>query len=335
MNYLYLVAWKVSGGTSLWDGEDIELYEDENCRCLFTKSPNSHLTSVDRGRAIRENILGGHWDEETLKIHIEKIQESRHETSNGQLFLIYEGKGEIECTITAPSRTFSNFIVAFDAISPMPLKSEHDRILNSIRTALIIEGRHAPVFEKIAEEVFVRTEDGKEIHSINCTAFGEISVLSSLTSDNIRNIRSRIRTIYASSELKSVTRLVTQYVDSKDNKLRSFISSWSALEILLGKIYRKENLDANETKSEGKFPEPYVMARFKFVRDFLFPMASEKEHAEDALVFNRIKKIRDNLVHGKDVSDRSLPIHETVGLTVKYLSAYLSNDPSDTKQPHA
>jgi len=180
-------------------------------------------------------------------------------------------------------------------------------------------------------------EHGKPHHVFNMEV-GEarLVVSSPLTQDQIRDGQDWYSKLATSASLSRVWRLLVASLGFADDRLRGFMNSWSALEILVNKLFaRYSTLFFNELRS-GEHPEvrslyvdrisnvmkdKYRLAdKFAIVASYLAPAEADA----DFVVFERIKSQRDALMHGQDVTDSALHVAAAQGLAQKYLRLHLA-----------
>jgi hypothetical protein len=112
-----------------------------------------------------------------------------------------------------------------------------------------------------------------------------------------------------------VTRLLSDSLLAKENKLKSFVAAWTSLEVFINKFSSK-----SPEFSEGKAPAaekiPFLVARFNSAAEN-FDL-EEREAKQGGL--KKIKAIRDKLIHyGEDVPESSFLIEETHNLIRAFL----------------
>jgi hypothetical protein len=130
--------------------------------------------------------------------------------------------------------------------------------------------------------------------------------------------------------------LLIQAISRDTDKLRRFISGWSALEILVNKVFSEyeklfiQNLigTAPTGHTQRYFDRiRYVMQdKYRITDKFVIVVAclGENESTEsDIDDFESIKEKRDSLLHGNLIDESSLPINETIRLLKKYLSRHI------------
>jgi mRNA-degrading endonuclease YafQ of YafQ-DinJ toxin-antitoxin module len=126
--------------------------------------------------------------------------------------------------------------------------------------------------------------------------------------------------------------------DTKSDKLRGFIFGWTALEILVHKAFRTyvdqflaPVAQAEHVKLREQFlrrlkevmNDKYRLTdEFLVVTSILFPDVPTEKVESDTALFERLKTVRDALLHGKAVDETSLPVSELQGLLQRYVLAH-------------
>jgi hypothetical protein len=136
--------------------------------------------------------------------------------------------------------------------------------------------------------------------------------------------------------LSRVYKLLIQAISRDNDELRRFIFGWSALEILINKVFSEyekqfvQNLlgahPANHTLRYFDRVREVMEGKYRMVDKFIIVAAciGNNGFETDIQNFIKIKKIRDTLLHGEVINEKSLPISETVGLLQKYILRHTS-----------
>jgi hypothetical protein len=135
------------------------------------------------------------------------------------------------------------------------------------------------------------------------------------------------------------------------DRLKAFVSGWTALEILIEKsfktyeqIFLSPLTNAEQPTLRERFlgritdvmKDKYRLTdKFLAVAAVLFPAVADAEVQEDYKKFCRLKGLRDSIFHGDEFSERDLPVHELAELLRKYLVAYIEmpSQPLIRKRP--
>jgi hypothetical protein len=158
---------------------------------------------------------------------------------------------------------------------------------------------------------------------------------SPITAEVIETARFYALSLLQSPNLNSVVRLYNQSIDEGSDALRSFLSVWAGLEILINKTfswYESMFIESIKQGASSHALDSYLdrvsdvmsdkfrlVDKFTIVSHFLANTSSE----EDLEKFKRIKKIRDRLIHGAEIPETDLPVQETQDLLLRYLPKHI------------
>jgi len=342
MRFIFLSAHKVLGVTLKPGDPDVPLYEspDEGLFVFMTGDLSNHYQLLDRQTALAVMLLSGKVkqplpdDFQNQLLHeIGAVQKQRSGTSEGAANVVVQIRGDVEAAITGLRRDIADFILCFDAFDKKALASRLQPTVMSALAGLSIGGRGDYDFEAISSGSYLINDDGKVIHSFTAEVGSVRAYVSApLRDDQIARVRESIGLLKRSGELARVAGLYAQSINRATDNFRAFVSAWSALEILIGKIfpiYHRELVSQLEEVSAAPGLKAYLTQvanvmkgkhtltdRFAVISVFL----DEGQGDAEIENFKRIKKVRDRLSHGEDVSDEALPTIEVQKLFEKYLS---------------
>jgi hypothetical protein len=346
MRYTYIAAWSIIGGISLPnDLSEVELYRSENSRFILTREPNKYLGNTDRGFAIGSLMLCGVFGQahsgdlnQSLNDALAQLQAERMKKLGSHTAMIFEATGDVETTVSKSSRELDDFIVTFDAVDKDVVRKKHRSDIQAMKLALSLEGRTSPKFAIVTNDVYLSDDRGKTIYSISFSMSAELSTSSWLTEDSTPRIASRYVALRKDRHLEQVQRLFSQMSDSKSDQLKSFISGWSALEILITKTFKTyEQEFLSPLKESGQLTlrerflerlksvmkDKYRLSdKFLIVSSMLFPDPADKSVEDDYKQFSRLKDLRDSIFHGDEFDEKSLPLADLKTLLLKFTLAH-------------
>lgn len=345
MNFVFLSAYKVLGISKPPKVSDIVLFEetDPSTKVLITRDLDAHWYVLDRHLAITSMFFRGMaFDqqkgelEEQLEKEISTIRENRAKTVGRDAILFIKIRGNIETNSRAPKQEFGGIELYYDAYDKNGLRSSLQNRLSGILTAVRIGGNNEYQFEKVGEGSYLIASDGKLIHSISVEGFAPtINTSRPISDDQTVTIGSFIQQIPKEENLDRVVRLFAYSLDRNTDILRSFISAWSALEILINKIFKVyrdcweiefekisivPNLEEYRTVINEAM-EKSLSLTYKFA--VISICLDEKHDANDIATFKKIKKVRDHFFHGQDIEEATLPISEAQCLFDKYFGNHI------------
>jgi hypothetical protein len=358
MPYTYVTAWRVVGGVNLSPNLDPQtLHRSDRCAFVLTTNPDKYLEKIDLRSAIGTATLnallitgmGLNADTEIEKA-IKEIRFARQRAGGTDTVLIAEGYGKAPVAMKH-SANKNGYVVVLDGVDMTAVKNAHAEELESMKFALGFEGNSPANFAKIAEGIYLTDPDGRTVYSLNFSLTAHATVSTGLSAEGIRNISSRFLAIQKAPALSSIKRLYSRMAEHESDPLKGFLFGWSALEILIAKSFSSYEQDFMSPLLEG----PQVGLREKFLRrvrevmkdkyrlsdkfncasSVLFAEVSEVDVHADADRFERIKRVRDRILHGDDFSDRELPVGELAALLRKYVIAYLHLNSATSEDSHA
>jgi len=307
---------------------------------------------LDRQTALAVMLLSGRVKQplpadfpDQLSHQIDAIRKQRADSSDRAGIVVIKICGDVEAVIGEPCRDIADFIVCFDAFDKKALHSQLQPTVASALAGLRIGARGDYEFETISSGSYLIDNVQRIVHSFTAEAGSLRAYVSSpLSAEQIVRVKNSIGLLNRSGELARVARLYSQSINRGTDNFRAFVSAWSALEILIGKIFpvyqRKlafqleqvsvaPGLKAYLTRVTDVMSDKHTLAdKFAVIAMFL----DDAQDPAEIKVFKRLKNIRDQLSHGEDVPDESLPTIEVQKLFEKYLSNHVGavNNPSLT-----
>jgi hypothetical protein len=345
MEFVFLSASKVLGINHKSGEPDKLLFEaaDPRTKVLITRNLDQNWYILDRQAALATMMLMGMIGQsstsefsERLEQKVQEIREHRNKTLGHDGILLIEIRGEIDATIKEPKNEVDDLVLCFDAYDKKELKAILQNQVAAIFAAVRISGNGKYELEKVSEGSYLVQPDGRVVHSFSIE-FGGATVYTSapIDEEDIFKIRKHIDLILKEKELVRVVRLFAYSMDRGTDELRTFITAWSALEILISKIFPKyENylfveisklskayglkqyLDRISDVMKGKYS---LVDKFAVISIFL----DEENETEDIATFKKAKKVRDEIFHGEDILEGSLPSREIQRLFEKYFCKHI------------
>jgi hypothetical protein len=353
MNYTYVTAWRVIGGLHLGTENDPRvLYEDGTCRLTLTTTPDRYLSEVDRGVVAGNLLLRGLFNAAKfpdpvaeITSGVEALCNERQGRGGTPTVLIVEGFGQCPASIEH-SNELPGMVLTFDAVDKASIRQAHRDQTEGIKLALAFESDPPSRFKKMAEGIFLKDNAGRTVYSFTFQLNAKGYVSSPLTDEKAACIAKRYAATARAADVASVRRLYAQMAENEDEPLKAFLFGWSALEIFISKAFvgYEESfllplLGGTQARLRQRFlvrvrnvmKDKYRLAdKFACVSAVLFPDAPEQAAQEDMEKFQRLKNMRDSILHGEAFAESELPIHELSGLLRKYVVAYLAQPASRT-----
>jgi hypothetical protein len=342
VQFTFLSAHSVQGIVHKPDAPDLVLYDDSEAglRVTVTADPNRHLHVVNRQSALALMMLRAMIPEpldeafpHNLAEQIAQIDRRRLDSAGTDGVVVVQITGDVMASLPSDARIINDFLLCFDAFDKKALRSRLLPQLSAVLTALRLGGSRPYEFRSLAEGTFLTTAEGVIIHSMTLEA-GSVGMYQStpLNEAQRERIAKDIPLILKAGNLERIVRLYVHSLNRATDNYRSFIAAWSALEILVGKIFPTyQPLLAAELQQVSQPPGVQVYLnrvaevmedqhnladKFTIISMFL---DDEGQPEEDVKKFRRLKKVRDLLFHGQDIPEESLPTGEVQQLFDKYL----------------
>jgi len=348
MREIIISAHAVQGDVHNPNGAEIVLYDNPAMGVRATIAPdlNRHLDIINRQLALASMLLRRMTGDplrdnfqQNLKTQIESIERQRRDASGADPVVIVEIHKEVDAAIPADARSIDNFVLCFDAFDKNALRSELQSQVTAILTGLRIGGGGNYRFRPIADGSYLLNAQGQVVHSLAVGGgVGGVYVSTPLKDEQIAQIGRDIELAVRNVELSRVMRLYAHSLNTSTDNYRAFISAWSALEILIAKIFptyqelllrdlrgiiAAPGLHAYLDRIADVMKDKHSLAdKFSVISVFLDP-----ESERDIEVFRGIKKTRDRISHGEEIPYVHLPTSDVQNLFDKYLRNHVRRNP--------
>ena len=315
--YCFVRAFIVEGLFAR-EAQEILLLDEpgEGRRFVLTSAPDSFLADADISAA-RGAILGSRITVAgappppplaPMEVILERIRSERKTRLDGRLVLVCQFEGTTDAITSFPqgAEGQDSLILSQAAIDNITGKDEKD--IDRAVASLFVAEASVVRCEPLAEGLTLISADGSK----RVVQLFDMS-LSMVTRRGIgaakeTEIKNRFTRCFNSNwELKTVTGLLSDSLLAKSNKLRGFLSAWTALEIFVKKFAKKEDIPLNDERRN-------VPALINWFNSLSNELALENPTAK-AADFKKIKDVREEVFHqGKDIDDSAFPITETQNL---------------------
>lgn len=355
MQFVFLAAYRVLGVSQKSDSPDIELFLGSNptTRVWITSDLDRHWLILDQQAALGTMLLNGVLGnpqaekfEDRLEQGVQAVRKQRSPGPGIGGILIIEIKGESNAIVGDRIAEKDNLVVCFDAYDKEALRAQLQNRISAVVAALRLASDSAYDLERISDGSYLLSSEGKITHSFSLKMGSPTLYISRQMADElVVRIREDINLLLKENKLDNVMRLFAHSLDRNTDSFRTFVSAWSALELFIAKAFpfyeemlhdelAKVHVSPGLTKYLTRIKEvmkgKYSLTdKFAVISVFLNPTTDSKDIAQ----FTLIKKVRDNLFHGDDIPDSSLPNNELHALFEKYFRNHIRRNGPCTRLP--
>ncbi|MBS1140150.1 MAG: hypothetical protein H6R13_1603 [Proteobacteria bacterium] len=345
MRYTFLSAHSVQGIVHQDVEADLVLFDDrsQGIRVVLTGNANAHLRLLNRALALLSLMLRGKIGDpltpdftERLAEETAKVERQRLDAIGTCPVVVIEVEGDVDASLPTNARLIQDFFLCFDAFDKKALRDQLLTKVSAVLTAIRIGADNQYEFRPLADGSYLTTNDGQVVHSASLEGgSAELYVSSKLTEAQRTRVAIDILLVLTARGLERVISLHAQSLNKMTDNYRSFIASWAALEILIGKLFpRYQGLLTTELRAINQAPGLHayldrvaaVMGDKHNLADkfsVLSVYLDDERRTDELNLFRSLKKIRDRLSHGEDIAEASLPTREVQRLFEKYLRNHL------------
>lgn len=344
MDYFYTVIYQLEGVSDKNLVEDKIVYQDamRGTTVLLTRDINRHCLNIDTGLACASLLLRGMFNNERLAelstaidAEIEKIQNERTKKKTGAYaVIVINGKAELKINDKLHRET-DRFRLCFDAIDKSNLREINKYKIHSIVSALSMCTSPEYHSEMVASGIYFVDEKDKLLFSLTLSGGRARLILSKpLDTEKQSEITKIIGLTSNNQQLKTPFRLFAQSLEATQDNLRSFISAWTALEIFTNKVFSnyEERFIAGIADEHSSHGVSQFLARIKVVMKDKYRLSDKfaliasflsDDVEEDIELFRSLKDLRDDISHGNEFNEETLPIESVRKLAAKYLRSHI------------
>lgn len=345
MDYIYTIIYQFEGISDNNFVGDRIVYQDAELgiTVLLTNDINRHCLNIDKGLACASLLLRGMFGDEKLQelpiaidAEVKKIQEERGAKKKSGAYAVIIIKGNAELNINEKfHRETDQFRICFDAIDKDSLREQHKEKIHSIVSSLSMCTSPEYHAERTSSGIYFIDDSNKPLYSFTMQAGRARTTLARpVDVEKQDEITKFIGLSNSNQQLKTPFRLFTQSLATTQDNLRSFISAWSALEIFTNKVFSiyEEQFIANIADDHNSLGVNQFLTRIKSVMKDKYRLTDKftliasflsNEIEEDIELFKCMKKLRDDISHGKEFNEETLPVEDARKLTAKYLRSHM------------
>ena len=352
--YVYQASWLVQGNVALSkENASRELHVSPTSRHLLTLDPDGLLEVVDKRHALGRLSLVGFTGAksivdsgEQLAAEVDAIRRERRARTGGSPILFSEIRGEFRLFGPMSLRKGRGGLwFTLDEIDLRALRNRHEDELNAMKVAVALEGEAPARLIPLSSGIHFTMSDGRTVFPLQFEISGEAYSSTALDESGVARISSRYGAIRANADLDSVERLFCAMCDVKGDKLKEFLFGWTAVEILIMKLFKIYDLSKLEALNKNVQPRLRlelerraatlparnfkVVDKFIVVTMVLLHDAPGEGTYESYRKFCEMKELRDHIFHGQAFSIQDLPVNEVAGILHRYFVAHLAaRDPT-------
>lgn len=339
MKYEYVFAAEVRG---LMGGTDdiIKVINIPDAQATITYSNNRNLIpeDIDLRAALGTQMLGrlvGKAAADHELMHMVRATRQRRQTeAQTEMLVLLKITGDIEDFELQHFREETGYIFSLGESPTKYIKKLHQNCVQSLLIALNLTSTTPVWTRNLIESVLFYRNDGKPIFCYELEGRATAFTASPFNQIMAEETSATTERLLRQSSLKTVFRLLRQSMDLNSDNLLSFLSAWTALEILVRKIISEyadstpnEPMTKQSSTNNQAAGEKPAATPSKFTLTNQFAAISRTlcmpDAEEDMKTFTSAKKTRDKFVHGEDVQIKLLPSESTRNLVSKYLRLHL------------
>lgn len=253
--------------------------------------------------------------------------------------LVYQAQGQVEQPVNLrASRKLPEVGVALDAFDGSVVREEHKFNVRSVATAVSIamtDTNGSPEIRFLTDNIHLLSKDEIVIYvrTIKMGAAGLV-VTTMPSEEFVATVEAYSAALCADSKLSSAASLFALSQHKSNDNLRSFIASWSAFELLIFNLEKKNRDVFQKLLQSDYFALPAwdkdlrvtEIADYR-LRDRFYAVACSTNLTEavaDTGKFNELNSKRNDYYHRFKIGDTELPAHDIQSLFRKYLKIVLS-----------
>ena len=327
MRYRYTRAFIVEGTLALAaKSQEITLFDEpgEGLKFALTSAPDSFLMDADKTAAVGL-IASPKWSVAGFPppppakppgVIVDEIRSNRKKLLDQRMVLVCQFDGAADpLKIHGPIDVESDRFSFFNRSEIDKITAKHEKAIARSIASLFAADPLIVRFEPLAESFRFADSDGMEILAVAIGGYVSSVRRTGIDPEMEAKLKTEFERCFRSDKnLNAVTRLLSDSLLAKEDKLRSFLAAWTSLEIFVSKFSTQPSAPLSEEKCTS-LKLPALVFRFNSAARNL----GLDDPAEKEIGFVKIKRVRDDLVYGKDVDDSSFPIEETQALVRAFL----------------
>jgi hypothetical protein len=241
---------------------------------------------------------------ERLSGAIDRIRGQRATTYSAGPFLVVRRQGDCGYNEGTQETDGGDFVVAFDAIDARDLFERGRQACANVTAAILSSVDEIESIQRVSETVIGIRDDGRRLYSYTATMGRATAILSrQLTDEIVHAIETNYSNVWAEAGHLRTRDLLRLSFESHSDPLRQFLGAWWAMEALLA-------------RERGTMSQKFAS---------LSTRLSLGTTAEDIANFERVRGIRNALVHSGSEEQLGNNARLVRDLVLKYLHALQSS----------
>ncbi len=345
MRYAYTTFYWIKGIAPSVGQSDVPIASSSsaNMSAVLTSRLDRRWPQVDRNVAVANTILNrmsfgtdaSLGFEGQVSLELETIQEERtRKYGRSAVYLVVEFSGHADGVATE-EHEYADFVLSRDGPSKFAIRRQHSESLNAIRVATALLLDSVLGVEAVSDAVTFWRSDGKHVYSYRLTGSAQGFVSRQLDPSNLGASGDVFHALATDHWLDSVTRLLLASFENSQDRLRSFLFGWTALEIFVNKVFKHHGVAFFAALALGDHPVISALSlkrvravtkdKYTLLDKFILIVLqlSPEEPNQDVDEFKQAKDRRDDLVHGQVIAESELPTETVQRLARKYLLLHL------------
>jgi hypothetical protein len=319
MQYKLIIGYNIISGPNVSNEESEIRFENESSKFILTRDPDSYLKPAEIDLAIGITYLKWVFNgiSTTIDIETDEIKKERKRKTGSQTVLIQESIGSLDINLEENEiKLFEDrFYIIEKGYDKFSIIKKHRPEFDALLVAFGMESSNPMHWSPFITSVMLLHEDGRPIYNKSTSGSGELAVSFNITNDLEERIRTRWENLIRLSTLQTVMKLYSLTRDKRTDKLQTFIFGWTALEIVIQKLFLiHENASISDAEFTQKISDQKgkytLIDKFFVVTHLLIPQSPNQQLRES---FSRIKDLRDKLIHHGEIPS-SNPIIEIVDM---------------------
>lgn len=308
---------------------------------MVTYDVDDHLLELDRASVIAGLMLGAVFQgksasPERIPQELRELREKRKKEVGSSVFVIFEAVGEIQSFNQKHQTEFPEFAIAIDGAPKEEIRFKYQQAIRGLLASFALASDRIVGVHMVKDGVVFFDEGDKPVYSYTFKASGSAIVSTGMKEGVLDFVKNNAKLLSKHQDLVDSARLLAKSLDEEADELLSFLSVWFGLEIFVEKnfkhyekiVFNNFGYHRGEETPLSKFLgriKDVMEVKYNVTDKFIvicFQLAPESPN-EDIKTFERIKDIRNRIMHGKDVAFSSLPTEDTGKLLRKYLKLHV------------